>query len=83
MCVELTPFASSLEDGVTNRDTIVLRSGFLFLFRKKEKGVASSDALSAAKLPVAGLRRQAAGGLLIVTYRTSTSVVVFCRLRRR
>ena len=37
MCVELTLFASSLEDGVTNRDTIVLRSGFLFLFRKKNR----------------------------------------------
>ena len=37
MCVELTPFASSLEDGVTSRDPIVLRPGFLFLFRKKKR----------------------------------------------
>jgi len=42
---------------------VYLVSFFLFLFRKRENGRAERPSISAAKLPVAGLRRQAATGV--------------------
>jgi len=42
---------------------VYLDSFFLFLFRKRENGRAGGPSISAAKLPVAGLRRQAATGV--------------------
>jgi len=46
-------------------------------FSQKEKGVGSIDTLSAAKLPVAGLRRQAATGV------ENIYPPIFCARRRK
>ena len=53
--------SASLEDGVMNRDPTRPRAQAFCFFFAKRKGVISSDTLSAAKLPVAGLRRRQVG----------------------
>jgi len=52
-------------------------------FSQKEKGVGSIDTLSESKLPVAGLRRQAATGVENFYPQSLRLSQGICRLRRR
>ena len=56
---------------------------FLFLFRKRENGRAGGPSISAAKLPVAGLRRPAATVVENIYHCFTAFIAGNCRLRRR
>ena len=74
--------SASLEDGEMNRDPTRPRAQAFCFFFAKRKGCHLKRHPICGKA-AGGRFAQAAGGLRFVTHRTSTSLVVFCRLHRR